>query len=65
MPNSYRERYPYSPPKEVDGWWEDQMWSIMQLFGPHQFLGGNPPFDTVIEFRESDLKNPATQHGDE
>ena len=35
-------------PKEEDGWYEDQLWCIMRLFGPHIGMGCQP-FDPRME----------------
>lgn len=45
----------YVPPKvDADGWSQFQLWSLMEIFGPHMFLGGDPPFETTIEFKSPD-----------
>lgn len=36
------------PPIDNDGWWEEQCWSIMSIFGKHLHNGGNVPFETDI-----------------
>ena len=42
----------WEPPKtDADGWSKHQLWSLMQDFGPHITLGGNPPMETGIEFK--------------
>jgi hypothetical protein len=38
------------PPKEdADGWVTMQLWTVMELFGPHIHMGCKQPFSTQIE----------------
>ena len=40
---------PYKPPKEnAEGWTDFQLWELMELFGPHIFLGCEQPFESNI-----------------
>ena len=43
-----------SYPKEVDGWYRAQLWSIMELFGPHIGMGKLNVFETIIEIEVED-----------
>lgn len=49
LPEHVRDKHPYRMP-EVDilGYYECQLWSLMEMFGPHIRLGELPPFDTEI-----------------
>jgi hypothetical protein len=39
----------YEPPKlEADGYWREQLWQVMQLFGPHILVGMYSPIETEI-----------------
>lgn len=33
---------------DATGWYHDQLWRIMQIFGPHLSLGSVMPFETQI-----------------
>jgi hypothetical protein len=50
--------YPYSPPKEIDGWTEFQLWDLMAIFGEHIVMGVEPPFETTIDISV----NPGASH---
>lgn len=44
---------PYTPPKEVDGWSEWQLWDLMSTFGPCMHLGMHQvPFETTIRIEK-------------
>ena len=46
-----RDEWPYYPPKENDdGWSEWQLWSLMNIFGPHMWMTGEMCFATEIQF---------------
>jgi hypothetical protein len=50
--------YPYVPPKEDEnGYYEVQMWELMQDFGAYCGMGRELPFETVILIDEDDLKD--------
>jgi hypothetical protein len=50
---------PYSPPKEdEEGWSRFQLWELMQLFGPHTYLGARNSFSLTIQF---DVPDSAVQ----
>lgn len=34
--------------KTVDGWFEEQMWQIAAIFGPHMENGVDPPIETEV-----------------
>lgn len=36
-------------PKTEDGWREDQLWHLMQVFGKHIHLGFDLPIETKIQ----------------
>lgn len=42
---------------DSDGYSKFQMWSFMQIFGPHISMGFNPPFDTTIKFDPKDFRD--------
>lgn len=45
----YRMNHPYRPPTEdEEGYSSWQLWSLMQIFGPHIELGRFPPFSTEM-----------------
>lgn len=52
--NKYYVETVFKPeyPKEVDGWFEEQLWVIMNVFGPHLYNGGALLFETEIEIPE-------------
>lgn len=35
-------------PKEIDGWYETQLWDLCQTFGKYMRLGFDIPFETEI-----------------
>jgi hypothetical protein len=40
----------YTAPKEDSGGWcEMQLWTVMELFGPHIYMGCENPFETEID----------------
>jgi repressor LexA len=42
----------WSPPRtDSEGWSEHQLWCLMQDFGPHIRLGGEAPFETMIQVK--------------
>lgn len=45
------------PRTDKDGWSEFQLWSLMQIFGPHITMGGPNPFETTIQ-----VPKPKDQH---
>lgn len=36
------------PPEDADGWSTWQLWSLMEAFGQHMYLGCEAPFETTI-----------------
>ena len=60
---------PYSGGKEeqmlddatdAEGYFREQLWAIMQVFGPHIRMGCNPPFETeILLIPSSDRQSPA------
>lgn len=46
------DRYFRSP--DEDGWTSEQLWVVMQVFGPHLFNGGPLMFETEIEIPEKE-----------
>jgi hypothetical protein len=45
----FRGKRAWTPPDtDKDGYYRTQLWCLMQDFGPHIHLGGNPPFETEI-----------------
>lgn len=36
------------PKTDADGWYRDQLWSVMSIFGDALFCGGRIPFETEI-----------------
>ena len=47
FPSLGRYRPPYADAAGYTRW---QLWDLMQTFGPHITLGGDPPFHTDIMF---------------
>ena len=50
----HREKPPYEfrlPTEDEDGWSRWSLWSLMQDFGEHVYLGCIVPFETQIEFQ--------------
>ena len=45
------ERY-RAPLPDSAGYTRGQLWDLMQTFGPHFSLGGEPPFHTDIMFEQ-------------
>ena len=42
--------YDYRAPKtDENGWHRQQLWSVMQDYGKHIYLGCEAPFETTIE----------------
>ena len=45
---------------DKDGWYRDQMWSLMQTFGKYTGLAMPQPFETQIQFLTSEQNEPLT-----
>jgi len=55
---------PFTPPVEdADGWSRWQLWSLMQAFGPHIYLGCDMPFSADIEIPSDPPRDPSTKEG--
>lgn len=52
LPNGY---FPQVKPKEVDGWFECQLWELMEIFGSHMSMGLDNPFETNIRIKNDQI----------
>ena len=55
-----------TPVEEVDGWSRWQLWELFQVFGPHLYLGCEPPFEMTIRLQPVEgATPPQVEPGDE
>lgn len=50
------------PPEDVDGWSCWQMWQLFEAFGDELYPSFDPPFETQIRIRKSDVSE-VVEHG--
>jgi len=55
--------YPYTPPKEINGWARFQMWELMREFGRHVYNGCVMPFEnTEIALTDPNARETDCEH---
>ncbi len=42
--------------KDDDGYTREQLWTVMNIFGPHLVMGFDQPIETVIKIDERNLE---------